>query len=51
MAFGGVGGMSRSRRELANRWISGREVFRIEVDSQSIKLPDATVLTVVTLVK
>ncbi|APW48668.1 ImmA/IrrE family metallo-endopeptidase [Rhodoferax antarcticus] len=51
MAFGGVGGMSRSKREPASRWISGRGVFRLEVNSQSIKLPDASVLTIVTLVK
>ena len=51
MAFGAVGGMSRSRREPANRWVSGREIFRFEVNSQSIKLPDTTVLTILTLVK
>jgi len=51
MAFGGVGGMSRPRQELASRWLSGRDVFRLEVNSQSIKLPDATVLTIFSLVK
>ena len=51
MAFGGVMGMSKSKRESASRWISGRDVFRLEVNSQSIKLPDATVLTIITLFK
>lgn len=51
MAFGGATGMSRTKREAATNWISGRDVFRLEASTQSIKLPDATVLTIVTLIK
>lgn len=51
MAFGAGTGMSRPKREPANRWVSGRDAYRLEVASQSVKLPDATVLTMIALVK
>lgn len=51
MAFGVASGMGRAKREQANRWISGRDAYRLEVVSQSVKLPDATVLTLLSLAK
>ena len=39
------GGMSPPRKEQADRWISGREAYRMMVQSQSMRLPDDTVLT------
>lgn len=50
MAFGAVKGLSRPRRESASRWISGPGAFRMEVLSQSIKLPEGSVLTMLSLV-
>lgn len=46
MVFGATAGMSRLRKEAADRWISGRDAFRLSVESQSVKLPDGTALTV-----
>lgn len=51
LVFGVGSGMTRPKRELANRWASGADVYRQEVTSQSIKLPDTTVLTIITLTK
>jgi len=51
LAFGGASGMSRPKKESANRWLSGRDAYRLEVTTQSIKLPDATVLTMIVLGK
>lgn len=49
IAFGGASGMTRPKRESANHWVSGRDAYRLEVTTQSVKLPDATVLTIITL--
>ncbi len=49
LAFGGSSGMTRPKREPANRWISGPNTYRLEVISQSIKLPDMTVLSLISL--
>jgi Zn-dependent peptidase ImmA (M78 family) len=49
IAFGATSGMSRPSKESADRWITGRDAYRLSVDSQSIKLPDGTVLTVFTM--
>lgn len=49
MAFGAASGMSRPKKGPANHWLSGPEVFRMTVESQSVKLPDESVLTVVAL--
>lgn len=38
-------GMSRPRREPADRWFTGPDVRRMQVDVQSIRLPDGSVLT------
>ena len=51
LVFGAASGMGRPKREQANRWISGRDAYRLEVMSQSVKLPDATVLTLFSFVK
>jgi Zn-dependent peptidase ImmA (M78 family) len=50
MAYGS-GGKSRPKKEAADRWISGRDVYRMTVETQSLKLPDGTVLTMITIVK
>lgn len=49
LVFGATSNMSRPCKEPANRWISGRDAYRLNVDSQSVKLPDGTVLTVFTM--
>lgn len=49
IAFGGGSGMTRPKTEPANRWISGDDAYRFEVTTQSIKLPDSTVLTMISL--
>ena len=51
MAFGGASGMTRPKHEPASRWIAGRDAYQLEVTTQSIKLPDATVLTVIAIGK
>jgi Zn-dependent peptidase ImmA (M78 family) len=47
MAFEGEGGMTRPRREPANRWVSGGGAYRLEVTTQSVKLADSMVLTII----
>ncbi len=49
MAFGVAKGLSRPKRESASRWISGPGAYRMEVCSQSIKLPEGSVLTMLTV--
>jgi Zn-dependent peptidase ImmA (M78 family) len=50
MAFGSSKGLSRPKRESASRWISGPGTYRMEVSSQSVKLPEGSVLTMLSLV-
>lgn len=50
MAFGQVTGLSRPKKEPANYWLSGKDCFRMMVESQSMKLPDGNVLTLVSCV-
>jgi Zn-dependent peptidase ImmA (M78 family) len=50
MAFGAAKGLSRLKRESASRWISGPGTYRMEVWSQSIKLPEGSVLTMLSVV-
>ncbi|GAB1386941.1 ImmA/IrrE family metallo-endopeptidase [Melaminivora sp.] len=50
MAFGSAKGLSRPKRESASRWISGPGTYRMEVWSQSIKLPEGSVLTMLSVV-
>ncbi len=49
-AFGAAKGLSRPKRESAARWISGPSTYRMEVWSQSIKLPEGSVLTMLSVV-
>ncbi len=51
IVFGGMSGMSKPKKEPANRWVSGRDTYLVEVTTQSIKLPDSTMLTLITLGK
>lgn len=51
MAFGGMTGISKPKREPASNWMSGRDAYRLEVTTQSVKLPDSTVLTMIALEK
>ncbi|MFZ5538561.1 MAG: ImmA/IrrE family metallo-endopeptidase [Pseudomonadota bacterium] len=51
IAFGAANGMSRLRKEPADRWLSGGGAYRLTVESQSIKLPDGSVLSMLSLVK
>lgn len=46
LSFGGTVA-DRPRRESASRWFSGRDVVRLDAHSQSIRLPDGTVLSLV----
>lgn len=49
MVFGATKGLSRPKRESASRWISGPGTYRMEVWSQSIKLPEGLVLTMLSV--
>lgn len=49
MVFSGKGGMTKLKKEAANRWINGPNAYRQEVQSQSIRLPDGTILTSINL--
>lgn len=51
MVFGAASGMSRPRKECADRWFSGSNAYQMTVETQSVKLPDATVLTLIALVQ
>lgn len=51
IAFGAATGLSRPRKEPADRWLSGGGAYRLTIESQSIKLPDGTVLTMLSLAK
>ena len=51
LAFGGISGMTKPKCEPASHWMSGRDAYRLEVTTQSVKLPDATVLTMIALEK
>lgn len=47
MAFGNASGITRPKSGPASRWVTGRNADRLEVTTQSVKLPDATVLTMI----
>lgn len=51
IAFGAASGMSRPRKEPADRWLSGGGAYRLTIESQSIKLPDSTVLTMLSIAR
>ncbi len=50
IAFTGRSGLTRPKKEQADRWFLGPSAFRMTVQSQSVKLPDATVLSLVTII-
>lgn len=50
LSFGGAVA-DHSQREPASRWISGRDVMRLDARTQSVRLPDGTVLSLVVLGK
>lgn len=45
MLFGSMAGISRPKREPATRWLSGPNARLQDITSQSVKLPDGTVLS------
>jgi hypothetical protein len=47
MAFRGMSGKSRVKTEPGDYWISHRDARRLEVTSQSIRLPNGTVLSMI----
>lgn len=49
MAFGQMTGISRPKKEQANFWISGRDSYRMTVESQSMKLPNGSILTIIAI--
>lgn len=51
IAFGAASGLSRPRKEPADRWLSGGGAYRLTIESQSIKLPDSTVLTMLSIAR
>jgi len=51
IAFGAANGMSRPRKEPADRWLSGSGAYRLTVESQSIKLPDGSVLSMLSVLR
>lgn len=51
IAFGDSSGLSHPRKESADRWFSGGGAYWLTVESQSIKLPDGAVLSLLSLLK
>jgi Zn-dependent peptidase ImmA (M78 family) len=49
IAFGASSGISSLKRESGDRWLSGRDTYRLIVQSQSIRLPDGTVLSLLSI--
>jgi len=49
--FGATSGISRAKREPAMRWLTGPDVFRMSVQTQSVKLPDGSVLTIIAMTR
>ncbi len=47
--FGGIAGLSRAKREPAMRWLTGPDVFKMSVQTQSVRLPDGSALTIIAL--
>jgi Zn-dependent peptidase ImmA (M78 family) len=50
MAFSDRNGMTSPKKEPANRWMSGPGAYRQTVESQSMRLPDGTVLSLILLI-
>lgn len=49
IVFRGTSGKSRVKTEPGNYWINHREAGRLEVTSQSVRLPDGTVLSMISV--
>jgi Zn-dependent peptidase ImmA (M78 family) len=49
LAFSSQAGMTRPKKSAANHWLSGPDVYRKMVESQSVKLPNGSVLSFITL--
>lgn len=49
IAFKARNGMSTPRKEPGDRWLRGKDVYRMMVESQSMKLPDDSVLTILSI--
>jgi hypothetical protein len=49
MAFSKGNGLSRPVKEAADHWLQGPEAYRRTVETQSLRLSDDTVLTMITL--
>jgi Zn-dependent peptidase ImmA (M78 family) len=49
MVFSGRSGMTRLKKEPASHWINGSGVYRLEVQTQSLRLPDGTILSSIDL--
>ncbi|WP_081769025.1 ImmA/IrrE family metallo-endopeptidase [Herbaspirillum sp. RV1423] len=51
IAFTKKAGMSRPKKESADRWVRGQNTYRLTVQSQSVKLPDDNVLSLITFLE
>jgi Zn-dependent peptidase ImmA (M78 family) len=51
IVFSGRTGLTRPKKEPADRWLSGSGAYRLTIESQSIRLPDGTVLSLLAFVK
>lgn len=50
IAYTGKTGMTRPKKEPADRWFRGQNAYRMTVQSQSVRLPDASVLSLATVI-
>ncbi|MFJ7565546.1 ImmA/IrrE family metallo-endopeptidase [Herminiimonas sp. NPDC097707] len=51
MAFTGKNGMTRIKKEPANYWLGGSGVYRVTVETQSVRLPDGNILSMILVSK
>lgn len=51
LVFTATSKTTRPKRGRADRWLSGKDCYRREVESQSMKLPDGTVLTLISILR
>ena len=51
MVHGRGPSISRPAKQSADHWLQGPDAYRLNVESQSMKLPDGSVLTVVSILK
>ena len=49
IAFKARNGLSPPRKEPGDRWLRGKDVYRMMVETQSMKLPDESVLTILSI--